>query len=113
MGIPAVDIKRKVIPALLKKRSWNQPTLFRKTSIRLWDETPTDISQTPEFLPLNSSLLQSFTFPMEYEMSEAIVPVNLVPQVDICTQDGNTIIKFTQLCSKFPPTELLKFACDG
>ena len=24
-----------------------------------------------------------------------------------------TIVKFTQLCSKFPPTALLNFACDG
>ena len=23
-----------------------------------------------------------------------------------------TIVKFTQLCSKFPPTALLNFACD-
>ena len=25
---------------------------------------------------------------------------------------GYTIVKFTQLCSKFPPTALLNFACD-
>ena len=24
-----------------------------------------------------------------------------------------TIVKFTQLCSKFPPTAFLNFACDG
>ena len=24
----------------------------------------------------------------------------------------NTTVKFTQLCSKFPPTALLNFACD-
>ena len=27
--------------------------------------------------------------------------------------DLTAIVKFTQLCSKFPPTALLNFACDG
>ena len=26
--------------------------------------------------------------------------------------NSDTIVKFTQLCSKFPPTALLNFACD-
>ena len=31
----------------------------------------------------------------------------------LCTFSPITIVKFTQLCSKFSPAALLNFACDG
>ena len=35
------------------------------------------------------------------------------PSVRNISDQDATIVKFTQLCSKFPPTLLLNFACDG
>ena len=45
------------------------------------------------------------------------VIVILLPGGDDSNNEENavydTIVKFTQLCSKFPPTALLNFVCDG